>query len=103
MTSYTCLSRFTEEVKLTRDYTHRGGGHYTQPEVWSHSGGSLPAGDGSHSTDQPNGTEVGHAGLSVGFSKVIPENLVTRLSMLILSKAYPGLGYTLPITKLMKT
>jgi hypothetical protein len=32
----------------------------------------MPAGDGSHSMDQPNGTEVGHAGLSVGFSKVIP-------------------------------
>jgi hypothetical protein len=30
------------------------------------------------------------------------KNSLARLSMLILSKAYPGLGYTLPITKLMK-
>jgi hypothetical protein len=49
----------------------------------------LPAGDGSHSTDQPNGTEVAHAGLSVGFSKVIPENRLARLSILILSKTHP--------------
>jgi hypothetical protein len=78
MTSYTCLSRFTAEVKLTRDYTHRGGEHHTQPEVWSHSGGSLPAGDGSHSTDQPYGIEVGHAELSVGFSNVIPEKFASK-------------------------
>jgi hypothetical protein len=44
----------------------------------------VTAGDGSHSTDQPKGTEVGHAGLFVGFSKVIPANGT--------SKAYPGLG-----------
>jgi hypothetical protein len=72
--------------KFTHAYTRRGGWHHTQPEVWRHSGGSLLAGDGSHSTDQPNGTEVGHAGLSVGFSKVIPENSIARLSILILSK-----------------
>jgi hypothetical protein len=30
------------------------------------------------------------------------KNSLARLSMLILSKAYPGLGYTLPIAKLMK-
>jgi hypothetical protein len=60
-----------------RNYTRRGGEHHTQPEVWSHSGRSLPAGDGSHSTDQPNGTEVGHAELSVEFSKVIPEKKFT--------------------------
>jgi hypothetical protein len=28
--------------------------------------------------DQPNGTEVGHAGLSVGFSKVIPEKFANK-------------------------
>jgi hypothetical protein len=78
MTSHTCLSRFTAEVKLTRDYIHHGGEHHTQPEVWSHSGGSLPAGDRSHSTEQPNGTEVGHAGLSMGFSKVIPEKFTSK-------------------------
>jgi hypothetical protein len=97
------LVKFTAEERLTHDYTRRGGRHHTQPEVWRHSGGSLPAGDRSHSTDQPNGTEVGHVESSVGFSKVIPEkNSLARLSILILSKAYPILGYTLPITKLMK-
>jgi hypothetical protein len=55
-----------------------GGEHHTQPEVWSHSGGSLLAGDGSHSTDQSNGTKVGHAGLSVGFSRVIPEKFTGK-------------------------
>jgi hypothetical protein len=30
------------------------------------------------------------------------KNSLTRLSILILSKAYPELGYTLPITTLMK-
>jgi hypothetical protein len=30
------------------------------------------------------------------------KNSLARLSILILSKAYPGLGYTLPITRLMK-
>jgi hypothetical protein len=29
-------------------------------------------------TDQPKGTEVGHAGLSVGFSKVIPERFISK-------------------------
>jgi hypothetical protein len=64
--------------KLTRDYTHREGWHHTQPEAWHHSGGSVPAGDGSHSTDQPNGTEVGHAELSMGFSKVISKNFTSK-------------------------
>jgi hypothetical protein len=64
--------------KLTRDYTRREGWHHTQSIVWRHSGGLLPAGDGSHSTDQPNGTEVGHAGLSVGFSRVIPEKQTSK-------------------------
>jgi hypothetical protein len=91
MTSYTCLSRFTAQVKLTRDYTRRGGEHHTQPEVWSHSGGSLPAGDGSHSTDQPNGTEVGHAGLSVGFSKVILEKFANKTKYINTQQGLPGI------------
>jgi hypothetical protein len=33
---------------------------------------------GTHSTDQPYGTEVGHVELSVGFSKVIPENFTSK-------------------------
>jgi hypothetical protein len=80
--------------KLTRDYTRRRGEHHTQPEVWSHSGGSLPAGDGSHSTDQPNGTEVGHAGLSVGFSKVIPEKGASKTEYTNTQQNLPGIGYT---------
>jgi hypothetical protein len=75
-----CLNRQAKQLvqvhsgrKFTHDYTRREGWHQVQPEAWCHSGGSLPAGDGSHSTDQPNGTEVGHAELSMGFSKVIPE------------------------------
>jgi hypothetical protein len=55
-------------------------------QTWCYSGGSLPARDGSHSTDQPNGTDVGYAGPSVGFSKVISENRLARLSIIILSK-----------------
>jgi hypothetical protein len=91
MTSYTCLSRFTAEVKLTRDYTRRGGEHHTQPEVWSHSGGSLPAGDGSHSTDQPNGTEVGQAELSMGFSKVILEKFANKTEYINTQQGLPGI------------
>ena len=38
-----------------------------------HSSGSLPAGDGSHSTDQPRGKEQGQVRLAVWSSKLIPE------------------------------
>jgi hypothetical protein len=86
------LVKFTAEEKLTCDYTHREGWHHTQPEVWSHSGGSLPAGDGSHSTDQPNGIEVGHAELSVGFSKVIPENFTSKTEYTNTQQGLPGIG-----------
>jgi hypothetical protein len=71
-------------------------------QTWCHSGGSLPAGDGSHSTDQPNRTEVAHAGLSVGFSKVIPESRLARLSILILSKTYPLHDILSHVTRFMK-
>jgi hypothetical protein len=59
--------------KWLRDYTNSEGRHQAQPKAWGHFGGSLPVGDGSHSTDQPKGTEVGHAGLSMEYPKVIPE------------------------------
>jgi hypothetical protein len=84
------------EAKLTRDYTCRGGEHHTQTEVWSHSGGSLPAGDGSHSMDQPNGTEVGHARLSVGFLKVIPEKFTSKTEYANTQQDLTGSWYTLP-------
>jgi hypothetical protein len=60
----------SQRKKLTRDHT--------QPKTWHHSGGSLPAGDGSHSTDQPNRTENGQAGLSVWFSQAIPERQTSK-------------------------
>jgi hypothetical protein len=88
------LVQFTAEEKSTRDYTRREGGHHTQPEVWRHSGGSLPAGDGSHSTDQPNGTEVGHAVLSVGFSKVIPKNFTSKTEYTNTQQGLTGSWYT---------
>ena len=38
-----------------------------------HSSGSLPAGDGSHSTDQPGGKEQGQVRLAIWSSKPISE------------------------------
>ena len=38
-----------------------------------HSSGSLPARDGSHSTDQPGGKEQGQVKPAVWSSKLIPE------------------------------
>jgi hypothetical protein len=55
----------------------------------------VPAGDGSHSMDQPYGTEVGHAELSVGFSKVIPENDTSKTEYSKTQQGLPGVGYTL--------
>jgi hypothetical protein len=54
----------------------------------------VPAGDRSHSTDQPKGTEVGHAGLSVGFSKVIPERFTSKSKYTNTQQGLPGIGYT---------
>ena len=39
-----------------------------------HSSGSLPAEDGSHSTDQPGGKEQGQDRLAIWSSKLIHEN-----------------------------
>jgi hypothetical protein len=52
----------------------------------------MLAGDGSHSTDQPGGTAKGQDALSTWFSTGIPESSFSKLSILILSKTYPGLG-----------
>ena len=38
-----------------------------------HLSGSLPAEDGSHSTDQPGGKEQGQVTLAIWSSKLIPE------------------------------
>jgi hypothetical protein len=52
----------------------------------------VPAGDGSHSTDQPNGTDVGHTMLSVGFSRVIPETNISMAEYSNTQQGLPGLG-----------
>jgi hypothetical protein len=83
------------EKKRLCDYTHREGRHQAQPKAWGHSGGSLPAGDGSHSTDQPKGTEVGYAGLSMKFSKVIPEIDTNKAKHSNTTQGLPEFGYTL--------
>jgi hypothetical protein len=56
--------------------------------------GSLLAGDGSHSTNQPNGTEVGHAGLSMGFSRVIPEKQTSKTEYTNTQQDLTGSWYT---------
>jgi hypothetical protein len=45
--------------------------------------------------DQPKGTEVGHAGLSVGFSKIIPEKFTSETEYANTQQDLTGLGYTL--------
>jgi hypothetical protein len=45
--------------------------------------------------DQPCGTEVGHAELSVGLSKVIPENDANKTEYSNIQQGLPGIGYTL--------
>jgi hypothetical protein len=54
----------------------------------------VPAGDGSHSTDQPNGMDVGHTRLSVGFSKVIPETDIGKAEYSNTQQGLPRIGYT---------
>jgi hypothetical protein len=55
----------------------------------------VPAGDGSHSTDQPKGMDVGHTRLSVGFSKVIPETDIGKAEYSNTQQGLPDFGYTL--------
>jgi hypothetical protein len=81
--------------KRLRDYTCRESGHHAQPKAWCHSGGSLPAGDGSHSTDQPKGTKVGHAGFSMEFSKGIPETYTSKAEHSNTQQDLSEFGYTL--------
>jgi hypothetical protein len=94
-----CLKRQAKQLvqvhsgrKCTHNYTHHGGWHHVQPETWCHSGGSLPAGDESHSTDQPNGIEVGHVGLSVGFSRVILEKFTSKTEYTNTQQGLPRIG-----------
>jgi hypothetical protein len=53
--------------------------------------------DGSHSTDQSTGRAQGQGKGRVGSSKILREkHKLARLSILILSKAYPELGILSP-------
>jgi hypothetical protein len=45
--------------------------------------------------DQPKGTGVGHAGLSMGFSKVIPVTDTSKAEHSNTQQDLPGIGYTL--------
>ena len=47
--------------------------HTKLAQAMYHSSGSLPAGDGSQSTDQPEGKEQGQVRLAIWSSKLIPE------------------------------
>jgi hypothetical protein len=44
--------------------------------------------------DQPNGTEIGHAGPSVVFLKVIPEKLTSKTEYTNTQQDLTGIGYT---------
>jgi hypothetical protein len=54
----------------------------------------MPAGDGSHSLDQPNGTENGQAGLSVWFLKAIPERQTSKIEYANTQQDLTEIGYT---------
>jgi hypothetical protein len=45
--------------------------------------------------DQPRGIDVGHAGLSMGFSKVIPETDTSKAEHSNTQQGLPEFGYTL--------
>jgi hypothetical protein len=45
--------------------------------------------------DQPCRIEVGHAELSMGFSKVIPEKDTSKAEYSNTQQGLPGVGYTL--------
>jgi hypothetical protein len=84
----------SQRKKLTRDYTRRESWPHAQPETWRHSEGSLPAGDGSHSTDQPIGTENGQVGLSVWFAQAIPERQTSKTEYTNTQQDLTEIGYT---------
>ena len=60
-----------------------------------HSSGSLPAGDGSHSTDQPGGKEQGQVKLAIWSSKPIPEKgFNSKAEYTNTQQDLPANGYT---------
>jgi hypothetical protein len=54
--------------------------------------GHCQPGTDSHSTDQPYGNEVGHAGLSMGFSKGIPETDTSKAEHSNTQQGLPRFG-----------
>jgi hypothetical protein len=54
----------------------------------------VPAGDRYHSTDLPNGTEVGHAEPFVGFSRAIPEKFTSKTEYANTQQDLTGSWYT---------
>ena len=75
---------------------------HDEARTWHHSALSSLAGVGSHSTDQPGGKVHCQVKLAIWSSNVSPENKVepqVRLSILILSKAYPTMGILSPLTR----
>jgi hypothetical protein len=71
--------------------TRRDDRHHTQPKVWHHSKGTLPAGDGFHSMDQPGGTEKGQEGLASGVSRGIPEIKSSKTKYTNTQQGLPGI------------
>ena len=75
---------------------------HDEARTWHHSALSSLAGVGSHSTDQPGGKVHDQVKLAIWSSNVSPENKVepqVRLSILILSKAYPTKGTLSPLSR----
>jgi hypothetical protein len=55
----------------------------------------MPAGDGSHSTDQPGGTAKGQDALSAWFSTGIPESSSSKTKYDDTQQDLTRFGYTL--------
>ena len=75
---------------------------HDEARTWHHSALPSLAGVISHSTDQPGSKVHGQVKLAIWSSNISPENKVepqARLSILILSKAYPTKGILSPLSR----
>jgi hypothetical protein len=91
LTSRTACPTHSGKKRL-RDYTRRESGHHAQPKAWCHSGGSLPAGTGPIPRTSQKEQLLAMQGCPWDSRKLNLKQILARLSILILSKAYPGLG-----------
>jgi hypothetical protein len=90
LTNITACPKFTAEGKVYATT------HIAKADTKLSPGPDVtPEGHGSHSTDQPKGTDVGHTRLSVGFSKVIPETDIGKAEYPNTQQGLPEFGYTL--------